>query len=55
MIYYTEKEFQDKFKMPSCPRCSNRTVEVQLRTKGGMAYKVYVCGACKGVIKREIR
>lgn len=54
MTEYTEKEYREKFHESSCPKCLSRKVEVQIRTKGGMAYKIYICNRCRGVIKREV-
>ncbi len=50
---YTEKEYYTKFQVHSCPRCLSHKVIVNVRTKTDMAYKVYICAKCKGIIRRE--
>lgn len=53
MTEYTEAEYYKKFQLHCCPRCISRKVNVQERTKGGMKYRIYSCGECKGIIRRE--
>lgn len=53
MTEYTEAEYYKKFQLHCCPRCVSRKVNVQERTKGGMKYRIYSCGECKGIIRRE--
>ena len=50
----SEEEYLTKFQVNSCQRCGSRSVKIFERTKGHTTYKVYACGNCKCVIKREI-
>ena len=49
----TEKEYRVKFQLSGCPRCLGRKINISMRTKGGMTYKIYSCADCKGIIRRE--
>lgn len=37
-----------------CPSCGCKEIKVFERTKGEITYIVYVCKACKNVIRREL-
>lgn len=49
-----EEEYLNKFQVNSCQRCGSRKIKIFDRTKSRLNYKVYACGKCKCVIKREI-
>ena len=51
---YKQEEYMVKFGYPHCPHCGEIKVRENVRTKGNLTYKVYICDRCKYVIGRKI-
>jgi predicted RNA-binding Zn-ribbon protein involved in translation (DUF1610 family) len=51
---YKQEEYLAKFGYPHCPHCGENKVRENVRTKGNLTYKVYICDRCKYVIGRKI-
>lgn len=51
---YTSGEYLVKFGYNHCPHCGEMKVKENIRTKGQMTYKIYICDRCKYVIGRKI-
>lgn len=50
---YSVREYVMRFGYSGCPVCGSKRMRIFEREKQGVNYKIYACGYCKYVIKRE--
>lgn len=50
---YSVREYVMRFGYNCCPVCGSKKMRIFEREKSGTNYKIYACGYCKYVIKRE--